>query len=177
MAERGTGLIHIYCGSGKGKTTAATGLAVRMSGAGKRVLFVQFFKNGNSSEIKSLKLLSGVRTMHSDNPHHRFRKMDSAERAVAGQDYRRLLADALEGARDGIDLLVLDEVISACNHEIVDEKVLTDFLRVKPDRLEVVLTGRDPSDGLLALADYVTEMRKVRHPFDQGVPARHGVEF
>lgn len=177
MEQEQKGLIHLYCGDGKGKTTAAAGLSIRMAGAGRRVLFVQFFKNGNSSEVKSLKQLETVRTMHSEIPHHRFSRMDEQERVQAQDDYRKLLRDALETAGKDLDLLVLDEVISACNHKIVPEEELVDFLRTKPERLEVVLTGRNPSAALLAAADYVTEMRKVKHPYDQGVRARWGVEF
>lgn len=171
------GLVHIYCGDGKGKTTAATGLATRMSGAGKRVVFAQFFKTGNSSEIKSLKQLPGITTLHSEIPHHRFSKMSDEERVQARRDYEKLLDNALCESRKGIDLLVLDEVISACNRGIIEEKILIDFLRTKPECLEVVLTGRDPSETLLSLADYITEMRKVRHPYDAGIRARFGIEF
>lgn len=177
MVQRKKGLIHLYCGDGKGKTTAATGLAVRAAGTGMRVLFVQFFKNGASSEIKSLQQLKLVRTMHSAIPHHRFSKMDEAERIQAGIDYRGLLKDVLDAANDGVELLVLDEVVSACNHGIVHEETLVNFLRTKPEHLEVVLTGRNPSEDLLALADYATEMRKIYHPFDRGVRARYGIEF
>ena len=175
--ERQNGLIHIYCGDGKGKTTAATGLAVRMSGAGKKTVFAQFFKTGNSSEVKALRMLPDIRMMHSEIPHHRFSKMDDDERVRAGQDYKKLLTDALDAAKNDTDLLVLDEVISACNHKIVEETVLIGFLQSKPKALEVVLTGRGPSDELLARADYVTGMQKIRHPFDKGVRARFGIEF
>ena len=177
MGQEQTGLIHLYCGDGKGKTTAAAGLSLRAAGAGKHVLFVQFFKTGNSSEIRPLKQLNTVRTLHSEIPHHRFSKMDEAERVQARDDYRRLLQEALAEARGDVDLLVLDEAVSACNREIISEETLLDFLHTKPERLEVVLTGRNPSDALLSLADYVTEMRKIKHPYDRGVRARRGIEF
>ena len=78
---------------------------------------------------------------------------------------------------DGVDLLVLDEAVAACNHGLIEETALLDFLRRRPETLEVVLTGRDPSQHLLDAADYVTEMRKRKHPFDRGIAARRGVEF
>ena len=81
-----------------------------------------------------------------------------------------------EAAQDA-DLLILDEIISACNHGAVRENLLTDFLDRRPEKLEVVLTGRNPSPALVERADYMTEMRKCRHPFDQGIPARKGIEF
>ena len=75
------------------------------------------------------------------------------------------------------DLLILDEIVSACNRGVVPETLVTDFLRNKPLGLEVVLTGRNPSPALTELADYITEMRKLRHPYDRGVAARKGVEY
>ena len=171
------GLIHLYCGDGKGKTTAAAGQALRMAGAGGQVLFVQFFKTGASCEVQALRQMEGVRTLHSATPHHRFSKMDEQERSQAREDDRALLSDALTQAREGVDLLVLDEAVSACNRAIISEEMLLEFLRTKPEHLEVVLTGRDPSGALLSLADYVTEMRKIKHPYDRGVRARRGIEF
>ena len=156
------GLVHIYCGDGKGKTTAAAGLAVRAAGAGRRVIFAQFFKNGSSSEVQMLRLLPGVEPMHC--------------KTVSGY-YSRLLGDALAAAREGAGLLILDEAISSCNYGTVSEDALADFLAGRPAGLEVVLTGRGPSERLVALADYVTEMKKIKHPYDQGVLARKGIEF
>ena len=75
------------------------------------------------------------------------------------------------------ELLVLDEIVSACNHGTVPEDAVLDFLKSKPENLEVVLTGRNPSEALLVQTDYVTEMKKVKHPFDRGVLARKGIEY
>ena len=74
-------------------------------------------------------------------------------------------------------MLILDEIVSACNRGVVPEELVVDFLRSKPDQLEVVLTGREPSPALMELADYITEMRKLRHPYDRGTAARKGVEY
>lgn len=170
------GLIHIYCGDGKGKTTAATGLAVRAAGAGKKVVFTQFFKDGSSSEIKALQGVENIRIMHCKTVRGFWRRMDDIQKAKASEDYSKLLTDVIAAAADS-DLLVLDEILSACNHGTVAEAAVTDFLRRKPEKLEVVLTGRNPSDALLELADYVTEMRKIKHPYDCGIAARKGIEF
>ena len=170
------GLIHIYCGDGKGKTTAATGLAVRAAGAGKKVVFTQFFKDGSSSEIKVLQGVENIRIMHCKTVRGFWRRMDDTQKARASEDYSKLLADVIAAAADA-DLLVLDEIVSACNHGTVAETAVTDFLRNTPEKLEVVLTGRNPSDALLELADYVTEMRKIKHPYDCGIAARKGIEF
>lgn len=171
------GLIHIYCGEGKGKTTASVGLTVRAAGAGKKILFTQFFKNGISSEIKSLKKLEQVETNTCTTHYGFFKNMSAEDRERAQSDYTKLLEDTLNQAGHGVQLLVLDEVISACNSGMVQESRLIDFLQHKPTELEVVLTGRNPSGDLLEIADYITEMRKIKHPYDRGVKARKGVEF
>ena len=170
------GLIHLYCGDGKGKTTAAVGLAVRASGAGKQVVFTQVLKDGSSSEVESLKRLPGIRTMHAQTVRGFYRSMNEQQRQQARQDYTALFRQVTDAAKDA-DLLILDEIVSACNRGVVPEKLVTDFLRSKPQQLEVVLTGREPSPALTVLADYITEMRKLRHPYDRCVAARKGIEF
>ena len=172
-----TGLIHLYCGDGKGKTTAATGLALRAAGAGRRVLFVQFFKDGSSSEVKALRSVPGVAVRICPVQHGFFRDMDDDTRRRAVADFTALFEAAAAEAAENADLLVLDEAVSACNHGMIPKDALLRFLREKPEGLEVVLTGRDPAPELLELADYVTEMRKIRHPYDRGIRARKGVEF
>ncbi len=170
------GLVHLYCGDGKGKSTAAVGLSVRAFGAGKRVVFTQFFKDGSSSEIAVLRQLPGVKVLVCPEHFGRFRNMTPEKREKARAAYAELLESALSSASEA-DLLVLDEAVSACNHGIIDEGRLLAFLGERPAGLEVVLTGREPSEALLAAADYVTEMKKRRHPFDAGIPARKGIEF
>ena len=172
-----SGMIHIYCGDGKGKTTAATGLAIRAAGAGKNVLFIQFSKSGDSSEIKILETIPHVTICTTLNHHGLLQDLSETEHSNACLGYTQLLHDVCSKATDKIDLLVLDEVISACNYKVIDETCLITFLKAKPSSLEVVLTGREPSKELLELADYITEMKKVRHPYDAGTNARKGIEF
>ena len=169
------GLIHLYCGDGKGKTTAAVGLAVRAAGAGKQVIFTQFFKDGSSSEVESLKRL-GIRTIHAQTVKGFYHAMTPEQREQARKDYTALFRQVTDAAKNA-DLLILDEIVSACNRGVVPETLVTTFLRSKPTELEVVLTGRDPSPALMELADYITEMRKQRHPYDRGIAARKGVEY
>lgn len=171
------GLIHLYCGDGKGKTTAAVGLSVRAAGAGKRVLFAQFLKDGSSSELNILRALQNVEVACCEQNFGLFRSMDEQTKAAARLTYSALLEDVMRKSADGVDLLVLDEAVAACNHGLIEEATLIDFLRRRLETLEVVLTGRNPSQHLLDAADYVTEMRKCKHPFDRGIAARRGVEF
>lgn len=170
------GLIHIYCGDGKGKTTAAMGLALRFAGAGRRVLVLQFFKDGNSSEVKALRNFDTVDVVEQTRHFGFSWTLSEEELREARAYYSGLLEDTM--ARSGkYDLLVLDEAMSACTTGMIQEERLLELLHEKPDALEVVMTGRNPSQALLDRADYVTEMRKVKHPFDRGIPARMGVEF
>ncbi|MBR5679314.1 MAG: cob(I)yrinic acid a,c-diamide adenosyltransferase [Clostridia bacterium] len=169
-------MIHLYYGDGKGKTTAAAGLAVRAAGAGMRVLFAQFFKDGSSSEIRVLSSLQGVETVHPGLHFGRWRTMNDGQRAEIGENYRTLFA-GIASTAEKFDLIVLDEAVSAYGYGVLDRAALTDFLRAEGKKREIVLTGRNPAPELLEIADYATEMRKEKHPFDSGVTARRGVEY
>lgn len=169
-------MIHIYCGDGKGKTTAAMGLALRAAGSGKRVLLLQFFKDGKSSEFRSLERVEGVEVIPQTKSVGFIWTLSEREKAEARAYYTGLLEQALARAAD-FDLLVLDEAMSALSTGMIDEERLLAFFNEKPESLEVVLTGRDPSQAMVDRADYVTEMRKIKHPFDRGTPARRGIEF
>ena len=168
------GLIHVYCGNGKGKTTAAMGLAVRAAGSGMRVLVGQFFKDGSSSEIRILEKIPGITVYRAAEHYGRYANMNGEQRASAGRCYRAYLSELLRLSRD-FDVLVLDEIFAACRHDMVDRNALLSYLDgVHP---EVVMTGREPDGPLCERADYITEMQKRKHPFDRGIPARKGIEY
>nr|MBQ6241701.1 cob(I)yrinic acid a,c-diamide adenosyltransferase [Lachnospiraceae bacterium] len=172
------GLIHIYCGENKGKTTASVGLSVRAAGAGKKVLFTQYLKRGDSAELGAMRLIPGIRILVCDKPYGFIWTMDDEEKARAHADFTGLFEEAVRiAAEEEYDLLVLDEILGAIACGMVPEDAVIRFLQEKPAGLEVVLTGRDPSPALVDLADYVTEMKKIKHPFDKGVPARKGIEY
>lgn len=177
MDKSKLGLIHIYTGDGKGKTTAAMGLILRASGRGLKVILGQFLKGRETGELQTLGLLPGVQVFRG-KPLTKFSfQMSEAEKAEVLQSHNAFLSDLIRRCRDELpDLLVLDEVIGACGTKLLDEELLLDFLRHKPAHLEVVLTGRNPSQPLLDLADYVSEICKRKHPFDRGIPAREGIE-
>ena len=169
-------MIHIYHGDGKGKTTAAAGLAVRASGAGLRVLFAQFFKDGSSSEIAALASLPGITTDRPSLHYGMFRRMTEEQKSEIAENYRAFLEDVAARAGD-FDLIVLDEAVSASRYGMIPAELLLGFLRAEGGRREIVLTGRNPLPELIEAADYVTEMRKEKHPFDRGVTARKGIEY
>ena len=170
------GLIHIYCGDGKGKTTASLGLALRAAGRGLRVLYVQFFKDGNSSEFALLERVENITFLRPERSFGFYWTLSEEERAEARRFYSDHLEKAITMAAD-YDLLVLDEAMSACSTGVIDEGRLLCFLKEKPAGLEVVLTGRNPSEAMCAAADYITEMCKKKHPYDKGIPARPGIEY
>lgn len=170
--------IHIYCGDGKGKSTAAMGLALRAAGSGEKVLVTQFLKDGTSSELKILREISGVRVLTCNKKFGFFWNMTEKEKVQAKNAYEELFEKAVQTVRqENIFLLVMDEFIAAYNHGMIDQKKALAFLKEKPENLEVVLTGRDPAPELVELADYVSEIHKKKHPFDQGLPARRGIEL
>ena len=169
-------MIHLYYGEGKGKTTAAVGLAVRAAGAGLKVLITQFFKNGNSSEIKALSAIENIEILLPREYRGRYKNMDEEERSVVNENYHVFLRAFIENAAD-YDLIVLDEGVSAYMYGMLEPDEVLRFLKDEGQNREIVLTGRVPMPELLALADYATEMRKEKHPFDHGVKARKGIEF
>ncbi|MDO4555968.1 MAG: cob(I)yrinic acid a,c-diamide adenosyltransferase [Lachnospiraceae bacterium] len=174
-SDRGLGLVHIYCGDGKGKTTAATGLAVRCAGAGNKVLMYQFIKKNDSSEVESLSLLPGVTRVPS-LPMDKFTfMMSEEEKADMCKKNNEKLDELIELAKS-YDMIVLDEAVYAIDLNMLDEKKVIDWLKNKPKHLEVVLTGRNPSEALCEAADYVSEIRKLKHPFDAGISSRVGIE-
>ena len=173
------GYTHIYYGSGKGKTTAALGLALRAAGCGKNVVVVQFLKDWNCGEHNSLALLANVTVIRGKPTGGLFvRDMNDGEKAMAKAIHDENLANAIELAENGkCDMLVLDEAIDAYQLGALDAEMFENLLCNKPKPLELVITGHNPNDRLLENADYVTEMVKHKHPYDRGTPARRGVEF
>lgn len=169
--------IHIYCGDGKGKTTAAMGLALRAAGSGKKVVVVQFLKDGTSSELHILRQLPQMQVLVCEECFGFFWNMTEEQKEAAGRAYTELFDRASQAAKKGAFLLVMDELIAAYNHRLVDREQVLAFLREKPESLEVVMTGREPAPELLELADYVSEIQKRKHPFDRGVGARRGIEM
>lgn len=165
-------MLHLYWGNGKGKTTAAMGLALRALGHGRRVVIVQFLKDGTSGEIAPLRA-AGAAVYACPNAKFTW-LMDEADKAVAREASARALGQALT---EPFDLLVLDEACAALKSSILDEALLRRAVAFAKNGREVVLTGRDPAPWLQDAADYSTEMRAHKHPYADGVAAREGVEY
>mgnify|MGYP001092808106 FL=1 len=171
------GLIHIYCGDGKGKTTPAVGLAVRCAGRGNKVLLVQFLKSRDSGELYSLAKLPDIEVMRGKKSKKFTFQMNEEEKHALLIEHNKMFEQVLAKIKNGgYSLFILDEVIGALNAKVFEMPKLIEFLRHKPENLEVVLTGRNPAPELVEIADYVSEMRKVKHPMDKGIMAREGIE-
>ena len=168
-----TGLCHLYWGDGKGKTTAAMGLALRALGQGLAVSIVQFAKDGRSGELAPLERL-GAKVWRGRTGTKFPSKMTEEERAELRAYQSAQLREALGSS---CDLLILDEACAASRWRLVEEDLLKQAVWERPAGREVVLTGRGPADWMLAAADYSTEMRCEKHPYQAGITARKGIEF
>lgn len=171
-------MIHIYHGDGKGKTTAALGLALRMLGYGEPVFIVQFLKGSLSGETNALLRYPGATLLRGRSGTKFFFQMNDAEKEEARSLHERQMNLAFEAAFTGkASLLILDECLDAVNCGLLDLSALTNMLLACPQHVDVVLTGRNPAPRLMEMADYVTCMKKEKHPFDAGVSARRGIEY
>lgn len=171
------GLIHIYTGDGKGKTTAAVGLAIRCLGSGDKVVFTQLMKGNHSSEREILENLDGVFVIPAEKTFGFSWTLSEEEKAEAREVYTRQFQTAVaRAAAEKCKMIVFDELISAYNNNMVDRDAVLSFLKQKPSALEVVMTGREPQPELAAMASYISEIKKVKHPYDEGIPFRKGIE-
>ena len=219
------GCVHLYCGDGKGKTTAAIGLAIRAAGTGKQVVVARFLKTDQSGEVEILKRLPEVTLIPCEKTFGFTWNMTDEVKREAAAYYKSVFEAACreavkwckdaenskneklqnkenaseiseEGTADaelkksGSDvpekkifcetcdvLLVLDEVCASLSSGLLNLADIVEFLDHRPANLEVVMTGRKPPKELLLRADYVTEMKKMKHPFDQKILARRGIEY
>ena len=169
-------MIHLYCGDGKGKTTAALGLVCRHVGAGGKAVFAQFLKSSPTGELATLNLL-GVPIYRNELPHGFFPNMSEDMQIKVREMHDHTLAEVTQLARaNACSLLVLDELCAALSLGLIDREQVLELLD-EHGETELVITGRDPDPALLARADYVTEMKLIKHPYEKGVLARKGIEF
>jgi len=172
------GLIHIYTGDGKGKTTASFGLAKRAAGHGKRVLVLQFLKSSikNSGEINSAREL-GIKVIKFRNqttplfdPKIKLTDLKTSIKKAVARTVKELKSNVY-------DMVILDEFNTVLGCDYATMKDVENILDAKPAKVELVLSGRGAPKELIEIADYVTEMKMIKHPFEKGVTARKGIEF
>jgi cob(I)alamin adenosyltransferase len=173
-----TGLVHVYTGDGKGKTTAALGVALRVLGWGGRACMIQFIKGyARIGEAQFADESAGrfvlrqfAETSVRDIPEQQvLARKEAAERALVAA------ADAIRTGE--FDLVILDEVNNALHYRLIHIERVLQLLRDRPAHVEIILTGRNAPTALIDAADYVTDMRLIKHPYQQDVQAREGVDF
>ncbi|MCK4231939.1 cob(I)yrinic acid a,c-diamide adenosyltransferase [candidate division WOR-3 bacterium] len=175
MENSALGLLQVYTGPGKGKTTAAVGLAVRAAGRGFRVAFIPFAKPSESGEVESLKKL-GVKVAYFGAAGWVKKGEDASEHVKEAQRGWSEALRYLKGSEQ-VDLLILDELNVVLSLGLLDRGEVIGAILNRPHGLEVVCTGRDAPKELLDTADLVTEMREIKHYYKRGVQARKGIEY
>jgi cob(I)alamin adenosyltransferase len=170
------GLVQVFTGNGKGKTTAAMGAIVRAAGHGLKVFLVSFMKGSYAyGEYKTLSKIPNVKIAQ-------FGLRKFTDPSNVKSEEKEQARAALEAARKAItggeyDLVVMDEVNVAVSYELITEEEVLELIEEKPAHVEMILTGRYATDKVLEAADLVTEMVKIKHPFDDGIKARKGIEY
>ncbi len=183
------GLIHVVTGDGKGKTTSSIGLAVRASGSGMKTHIIQFLKSGRTGEVNALKKNSLINIEQYGQealPERQETLQEYAEKKtkfnfVPDSDEKKAAARGMERARQVLkneecDLLILDELNCIVSKGLVTEDEVKDVLSLRKNT-EVVITGMSAPEEFKEVADYFTEVKKIKHPYDEGVIARKGIEY
>jgi len=168
-------MLQIYTGNGKGKTSAALGVALRAAGAGMRVLFIQFMKNTPTSELETLKALENkitvkqfgsgafvINTPTEKDFHYAGLAFAEIENAAAAQTF---------------DVIIADELCTAAHYKLIDSNKIVTLIKNCPQSIELIFTGRYAGNELINAADVVTEMREIKHCFNNNIPARKGIEY
>ena len=169
------GLIQVYTGDGKGKTTAALGLALRAAGRNMEVLIVQFMKKWDYGELHSVKLIPNI-TLETFGTKEFIYK--GKAKKIDYEEAEKAFSFGVKGMKSGnYDIVIFDELNMALYYELLDLKEVVEKLKGKPDNVEVVITGRKAPEEIIEIADLVTEMREVKHPYQKGVEARKGIEY
>jgi len=169
------GYIHVYTGPGKGKTTAALGLGLRAAGAGLKVHMLQFMKGRRYSELDAIENIPGFTI--SQHGRDEFVSKENPEQididlAQQGFAYAKEIIK-----KEKYDLVILDEINVAVDFNLIDVDDVLEIVEGKPEKLELVLTGRYAHPKITRIADYVTEMLEIKHPYQHVVEARKGIDF
>lgn len=168
------GYIQVYTGNGKGKTTAALGLALRAAGAGLRVFIAQFVKKKRCSEHKMLEKFQGLITVKQYGNGLMLKRTPTDTDIKAARDGLKEIRDIVQS--ENYDVIILDEANVAAYYNLITAEDLLGLMAMKPDKTELVITGRYADERVIQMADLVTEMREVKHYFEKGVKGRVGIE-
>ncbi len=179
MQKKNKGLVIVYTGNGKGKTTAALGMALRAAGHGKKILIVQFIKNfQNYGELKFVKKYDcgiQIKTMGKGYVQIKGDKFPFEEHVKAAQQALRFVQDEILSKE--YDIIVLDEINIALDKKLLTVEEVAKLIQQKPSELHLVLTGRNAPKKLIQLADLVSEVKEIKHPYKKGILAQKGIEY
>ena len=168
------GYVHVYTGDGKGKTTAAIGLAIRAAGAGLKVYIAQFIKMGDYSEIKALKRFSDLITIEQYGLGRFLDKTPSKEDVAIARKGLEMVRNVMASGK--VNMVIMEEANVAANFGLFSVQEIVQLIVNKPKEIELVFTGRGASSQVIEVADLVTEMKMVKHYYEKGVQARVGIE-
>ncbi len=168
------GYVQVYTGNGKGKTTAAFGLALRAAGAGLKVYIGQFLKKGEYSELNSINRFKDlIKVEQFGGKRYIGQEIKEEDRELAKKGFKKIKEVIFSGE---YDVVILDEINVALYYKLLSEEDLIDLIKNKPSDVELVLTGRYASSQIIKIADLVTEMKEIKHYFSKGIKARTGIE-
>ncbi len=171
-------MIQIYYGDGKGKTTAAIGQAIRAAGAGMLVTMVQFLKGSPTAELEVLSRIPEITVLRNELDLGFTNQMSEKGKEQALMMHNVNLLTAIDMINQKkCDMLILDELLTTYDLGLVDKNMVHTLLEMRPKELEIVLTGHKEVSYFVEQADYITNMKKEKHPFDKGFSARHGIEY
>ena len=168
------GYVQVYTGDGKGKTTAALGLALRAAGAGLKVFIAQFIKKGRYSEHRALERFADLVTVRQYGQGFILKEKPTDADVKAAKAGMREIREAVSSG--AYDVIIIDEVNVALHYGLMDVEEVLRLIQEKPASVELVLTGRNADERVISLADLVTEMKEIKHYSKQGVKARVGIE-
>ncbi len=172
------GMVHIYYGIGKGKTTAALGVILRALNYNLKVALIKFFKTRNiSGEDKVLKEFKNVRLICSRYPHPRFMKNPEQNKMKSFENQKLLFEKAVKILQAKYDIVILDEVLDIIKENIISTKDMINLMTSKKENIELILTGHYINESLINNADLVTQMTSIKHYYSKGIPPRQGIEF
>ncbi|EQB90175.1 cob(I)alamin adenosyltransferase [Clostridium punense] len=179
MGKLSKGYIQIYTGNGKGKTTAAVGLATRAAGNEYMVTMVQFLKGGATGELQSAKRLQPYFNIYRfEKPRGFFWTLNDEEKAELKEEIQEAYRFCLKQFEEkACDILIMDEVMGALSNKLLTEEQILELMDKKPENIELIMTGRNVPERIIEKANLVTEMKDLKHYFNEGVPARKGIEF